>query len=57
MKLLKFLKMLLEDVFLTNSVTEIGEYAFWKYSSLTNITIPDSVIQIGKNHSLLFAML
>lgn len=33
----------------TNSVTSIGNYAFFACDSLTNITIPDSVVQIGAN--------
>ena len=32
-----------------DSVTTIGEYAFFDCSSLTSITIPDSVTTIGKN--------
>ena len=28
-------------------VTKIGEWAFWAYSSLVSVTIPDSVITIG----------
>jgi hypothetical protein len=32
-----------------NSVTNIEDYAFSNCSSLTNITIPDSVINIGNN--------
>ena len=32
-----------------DSVTEIGDYAFWYCSSLTSVTIPDSVTSIGAN--------
>ncbi len=32
-----------------NSVTEIGGYAFWDCRSLTSITIPATVTQIGDN--------
>lgn len=35
------------NVYLPNSVTEIGEYAFHGYSGLTSITIPNSVTSIG----------
>ena len=30
------------------SVTSIGEYAFWRCSSMTSVTIPSSVIYIGE---------
>ncbi len=30
-----------------DSVTSIGDYAFWNRSSLTGVTIPDSVTRIG----------
>ena len=35
------------NVYLPNSVTEIGEYAFHGYSGLISITIPNSVTSIG----------
>lgn len=35
------------NVYLPNSVTEIGEWAFHGYSGLTSITIPNSVTSIG----------
>ena len=34
--------------FIPNSVTSIGDYAFYKCSSLTSITIPDRVTSIGE---------
>ena len=30
-----------------NSITSIGEWAFWSYSNITQITIPNSVTSIG----------
>ena len=37
----------LSDVTIGNSVTSIGNYAFFGCSSLTNLTIPNSVTTIG----------
>ena len=39
---------LLTDVNIPDSVTSIGDYAFYKCTSLTSITIPDSVTSIGE---------
>lgn len=39
----------LSSISILDSVTEIGESAFWDCISLTNITIPDSVTEIGEN--------
>ncbi len=37
------------EVIIGNSVTKIGNYAFYKCGSLTSVTIPDSVTTIGNN--------
>ena len=37
------------EVIIPDSVTSIGERAFWYCRSLTSITIPGSVKEIGKN--------
>ncbi len=38
-----------KSIVMPDSVTSIGNYAFYGCSSLTNITIPDSVTSIGDN--------
>ena len=40
---------LVTDLVIPNSVTEIGEYAFYGCESLTSVKIPNSVTSIGKN--------
>ena len=42
------LKLGCKNTVIPNSVTNIGEEAFWNCSGLTSITIPDSVTNIGK---------
>jgi len=37
------------SVTIPNSVTSIGEYAFWGCKSLTSVTIPNSVTSIGED--------
>ena len=37
-----------QNTTIPNSVTSIGEYAFWDCSSLTSLTIPNSVTGIGE---------
>ena len=37
----------IRSVVIGNSVTSIGEYAFYENKQLTNITIPDNVTSIG----------
>ena len=37
------------DVVIPNSVTSIGEYAFWGCSGLTSVTIPNTITTIGEN--------
>ena len=38
----------LKTIVIPDSVTSIGDWAFWDCSGLTSITIPNSVISIGK---------
>ncbi|MCQ2198955.1 MAG: leucine-rich repeat domain-containing protein [Paludibacteraceae bacterium] len=37
-----------QNTVIPNSVTEIGNYAFWNCTSLTSIDIPESVTEIGE---------
>ena len=38
----------IKDLVIPNSVTSIGDYAFWECSGLTSVTIPNSVTSIGE---------
>ena len=40
---------LLTDLVIPDSVTSIGDYAFYDCSGLTSVTIPDSVTSIGED--------
>ena len=40
---------LVKDLVIPDSVTSIGNYAFYNYSGLTTVTIPDSVTSIGSS--------
>ena len=40
---------IITSITIPNSVTSIGEYAFYRCTSLTSITIPNSVTSIGDN--------
>jgi len=39
---------LIKSVIINNGITSIGNYAFYKCTSLTSITIPNSVTSIGE---------
>ena len=39
----------IKDLVIPNSVTSIGDYAFYGCSGLTSVTIPNSVTSIGRN--------
>ena len=39
----------IKEITIPNTITSIGDYAFYRCSSLTSITIPNSVNSIGKN--------
>ena len=47
-KIVSFRNQKIESYILPDSVTSIGDYAFSRCSSLSNIVIPDSVTDIGK---------
>ena len=42
-------KVKVKEIIIKNGITNIGEYAFYKCSSLTNITIPKEVTSIGRD--------
>ena len=48
-KLVAFAPFGLTQYSIPDGVTEIGDYAFYKCSSLTRVTIPDSVTSIGRS--------
>lgn len=45
--MLYFDNQLATDIVIPNSITNIGDFAFFKCSTLTSVTIPDSVTTIG----------
>ena len=47
-KIVSFRNQKIESYIIPDSVTKIGDYAFSRCSSLSNIVIPDSVTDIGK---------
>lgn len=39
----------IKEIEISEGVTSIGNYAFYKYSDLTDIVIPNSITKVGKN--------
>ena len=38
----------IKTIVIGEGITSIGEYTFWKYPSLTNVTLPSTLTQIGR---------